>query len=87
MWGRAGTVMGFSTVAHTVRKRESNGIRLANKGGARPPCCCRNFPFSGTPAVVLLMLSAGGQVEHRTSSLGNKCMTSKLRGSSIALSP
>ena len=80
-------VTSLSITVHTVRKRESNDTDLAVPGGARPPCCCWNFPFSGTTAVVQQMLSAGGQVEHRTLSLGHKCMAVKLRGSSSALSP
>lgn len=80
------TVTSLSIMVHTVRKRESNDTDLAVPGGARPPCCCCNFPFSGTTAVVQQTLSAGGQVEHRTLSLGHKCMAVKLRGSSSALS-
>lgn len=52
---------GLSTMAHTVRRRESNGIDLVDKGGARPPYHCWNFPFNGATAMILLMLSAGGQ--------------------------
>ena len=36
-------------------------MHLANKGGTRPPCCCRNLSFSGTTAVGALLLRAGGQ--------------------------
>lgn len=57
---------GLSTMAHTVRKRDSNGIDSADKGETRPPCHCWDFPFSGATAMTLLMLRAGGQAEHRT---------------------
>lgn len=82
--GGAGTVTNLSITVYTMRKRESNDLDLAAQSEARPPCCCWNFPFSGTAAVVL-MLSADGQVEHRTVSVGHRCVTVKLRGSSSAL--
>lgn len=83
--GRGQAVTGSFIMDHTVRKRESNGIDLADKGGARPPCPCCNVPFSGTTAVRRLMQRAGGQVEHRTGSLGHKGVSSKLRGCCRAL--
>lgn len=75
MWdcgARAGIVTGLSTMAHTGKERESKDVDLADNGEARPPCSCWGFPFRGATAVILLMLSAGGQAEHRTASLGQR---------------
>lgn len=71
MWGSVGIVTGLSVMAHSARKRESNGIDLADKGGARPPGRCWDFPFRPATAVTLLMLNAGGQLEQRTISPGH----------------
>lgn len=59
-------------MAHTRKERKNNDVDLADNNEARPPCPCWGFPFCGVTAVILLMLSAGGQAAHRTASLGQR---------------
>lgn len=60
-------MVGLSIPAQTEEgKAENNGKDLDDRGRARPPHCRWNFPV-----MLLMTLTAGGQVEHRTISLGH----------------